>query len=63
MNKTLITLGIGIWGVIIALNFLLKGYLEYFGLTSEDIMSTLLPLTIIELIAFIITLSGLLKNN
>jgi F0F1-type ATP synthase membrane subunit a len=63
MNKTLITLGIGIWGVIIALNFLLKGYLEYFGLTSEDIMSTLLPLTIIELIAFIITLIGLLKNN
>jgi len=63
MNKTLITLGIGIWGVIIALNFILKGYLEYFGLTSEDIMSTLLPLTIIELIAFIITLSGLLKDN
>ncbi len=63
MNKTLITLGIGIWAVIIALNFLLKGYLEYFGLTSEDIMSTLLPLTIIELIAFIITLIGLLKKN
>jgi F0F1-type ATP synthase membrane subunit a len=63
MNKTLITLGIGIWGVIIALNFILKGYLEYFGLTSEDIMSTLLPLTIIDLIAFIITLSGLLKDN
>jgi len=63
MNKTLITLGIGIWAVIIALNFLLKGYLEYFGLNSEDIMSTLLPLTIIELIAFIITLSGLLKDN
>ena len=63
MNKTLITLGIGIWGVIIALNFILKGYLEYFGLPSEDIMSTLLPLTIIELIAFIITLSGLLKDN
>ncbi len=63
MNKTLITLGIGIWGVIIALNFILKGYLEYFGLTSEDIMSTLLPLTIIELIAFIITVIGILKNN
>ncbi len=63
MNKTLITLGIGIWGVIIALNFILKGYLEYFGLTSEDIMSTLLPLTIIELIAFIITVFGLLKDN
>jgi F0F1-type ATP synthase membrane subunit a len=63
MNKTLITLGIGIWAVIIALNFLLKGYLEYFGLNSEDIMSTLLPLTIIELIAFIITLFGLLKDN
>jgi len=63
MNKTLITLGIGIWGVIIALNLTFKGYLEYFGLTSEDIMSTLLPLTIIELIAFIITLYGLLKDN
>ncbi|MCJ7571579.1 MAG: hypothetical protein MUO82_06860 [Candidatus Thermoplasmatota archaeon] len=63
MNKTLITLGVGIWGVIIALNFLLKGYLEYFGLNSKDIMSTLLPLTIIELIAFIITIFGLLKDN
>lgn len=62
MNKTLITLGIGIWAVIIVLNFILKGYLEYFGLNSEDIMSTLLPLTIIELVAFIITLVGLLKK-
>ena len=63
MNKTLITLGVGIWGVIIALNFILKGYLQSFGLSSEDIMSTLLPLTIIELIAFIITIFGLLKDN
>lgn len=62
MNKTLITLGVGIWGVIIALNLILKGYLESFGLNSNNIMSTLLPLTIIELIAFIITVIGLLKD-
>ncbi len=62
MNKTLITLGVGIWGVIIALNFILKGYLESFGLNCESIMSTLLPLTIIELIAFVITLIGVLKD-
>jgi hypothetical protein len=62
MNKTLITLGVGIWGVIIALNLILKGYLESFGLNSENIMSTLVPLTIIELIAFIITVIGLLKD-
>lgn len=63
MNKTLITLGVGVWGVIIALNFILKGYLEFFGLNSDDILSILLPLTAIELIAFIITLFGLLKKN
>jgi hypothetical protein len=62
MNKTLITLGVGIWGVIIALNFILTGYLRSFGLNSEDIMSTLLPLTIIELVAFIVTVIGLLKD-
>jgi hypothetical protein len=62
MNKTLITLGVGIWGVIIALNLILTGYLQSFGLSSDEIMSTLLPLTIIELIAFIVTVVGLLKN-
>ena len=63
MNKTLITLGVGIWGVILFLNFILKGYLEYFGLNCVSIMSTLFPLLVIEIIAFIITVVGLLKNN
>lgn len=63
MNKTLITLGVGIWGVIIALNYVLTNYLQYFGLNCENIMQTLFPLTIIEFIAFIITVIGLMKNN
>ena len=63
MNKTLITLGAGIWGVILFLNFILTNYLQYFGLKCESIIATLFPLTIIEIIAFIITVIGLLKNN
>lgn len=63
MNKTLITLGAGIWGVILFLNFILTNYLQNFGLKCENIMSTLFPLTIIEIIAFIITAVGILKNN
>jgi len=62
MNKTLITLGVGIWCVILALNFILASYLECFGLNCESIMSILYPLTIIEIIAFVITVIGLLKK-
>lgn len=63
MNKTLTTLGVGIWGVIIALNFILQSSLRALGLNCEQINDTLLPLLIIELIAFILTVVGLLKNN
>jgi hypothetical protein len=63
MNKTLTTLGVGIWGVIIFLNFILKASLQSLGLSSEQISSTLIPLSIIEIVAFIITVIGLFKNN
>jgi len=63
MNKTLTTLGVGIWGVIIFLNFILKASLQSLGLSSEQISSILIPLSIIEIVAFIITVIGLFKNN
>jgi len=63
MNKTLTTLGVGIWGVIIFLNFILKASLQSLGLSSEQISATLIPLSIIEIVAFIITVIGLFKNN
>ena len=63
MNKTLTTLGVGIWGIIIFLNFILKASLQSLGLSCDQILSTLFPLTIIEIVAFIITVIGLFKNN
>ncbi len=63
MNKTLTTLGVGIWGIIIFLNFILKTSLQSLGLSCDQILTTLLPLTIIEIVAFIITVIGLFKNN
>jgi len=62
MNKTLIALGVGIWGVMLFLSFILQASLNSLGLTSEQIMSTLLPLTIIEIVAFFITVAGILKD-
>jgi len=43
MNKTLITLGIGIWGIMLILNFILRGSLVT-ELTCDEIAATLLPL-------------------
>jgi len=54
---------VGIWGVIIFLNFILKASLQSLGLSSEQISSILIPLSIIEIVAFIITVIGLFKNN
>jgi len=61
MNKTLVTLGVGIWGIMLILNFILSSSLGF--LTCEKRMEILLPLTIIEIVAFIITLVGIFKND
>jgi hypothetical protein len=62
MNKTLITLGIGIWGIMLILNFILRGSLGS-QLSCDEIAATLLPLTIIEIFAFILAIVGLFKNG
>ena len=53
MNKTLIVLGAGIWGVLILLRFVLT--------TAES--NTLMLLNIIEIVAFVITIVGIVKQN
>ncbi len=53
MNKTLIVLGAGIWGVMLLLRFVLPTDLG----TSPIFM-----LNIIEIVAFIITVAGIVKN-
>jgi hypothetical protein len=53
MNKTLIVLGAGIWAVLILLRFVPLG----------DESSTLLLLNILELVAFAITIVGIVKRN
>lgn len=53
MDKTLIVLGAGIWGVMIILRF--------FPFSAED--STILLFNIIEIVAFVITVVGILKRG
>ena len=53
MNKTLIVLGAGIWGVLILLRFVL--------MTSET--NTMTLLNILEIVAFIITIVGIIKRD
>jgi hypothetical protein len=53
MNKTLIVLGAGIWGVLILLRFVLSN--------SES--NTLMLLNIIEIVAFVITIVGIVKRD
>ena len=53
MNKTLIVLGAGIWGVLILLRFVLPG----------DESMTLMLLNLLEIVAFVITLIGILKRD
>jgi hypothetical protein len=62
MNKTLIALGVGIWCIVLILNFVFRGQLGGLGLNCDQIMSTLLPLTVIEIVAFIITVVGIFKD-
>jgi len=53
MNKTLVVLGAGIWGVIILLRFV--------PLDAES--NALLLLNILEIVAFIITVVGIVKRD
>lgn len=63
MNKILITLGVGIWGVTLILGFILSISLSSMNLTNDQIQTNLIPLTIIEIIAFIIALLGILRRD
>jgi len=62
MNKTLISVAIAIWGIMLILSFILQASLNSLNLSCEQIMSTLFPLTIIEIIAFVIAIVGVIKN-
>lgn len=62
MNKTLVTLGVGIWGVMLILSFIFRASLG--GILSCDALNiNLLPLTVIEIVAFIIAIVGILKSD
>ena len=54
MNKTLIVLGAGIWGVMLLLRFVIP--------TDPD-SNTITLLNIIEIVAFIITVAGIVKRD
>lgn len=57
MNKTLIVLGAGIWGVMILLRFIVPTDVGF----SKDVFITVL--NGIEIVAFIITIAGILKRD
>ncbi len=63
MNKTLIAVGVGIWGVMLILNFILRGSLGSLGLNCDEQIATLFPLTLVEIIAFIITMVGIFRRD
>ena len=54
MNKTLIVLGAGIWGVMLLLRFVIS---------MDPGSNTVLLLNIIEIVAFIITVAGIVKRD
>lgn len=54
MNKTLIVLGVGIWGVMLLLRFVLP---------TDIGANANLFLNIIEIAAFIITVVGIVKRD
>lgn len=62
-NKTLVALGVGIWGVMLLLRFIFTSSLGNLKLNATQINDTLFPLTIIEIVAFIIALIGILKSD
>jgi len=57
MNKTLIVLGVGIWCVMLILRFVIP--------TSAEINTdtTTLMLNLIEIVAFVITVVGVVKRD
>jgi hypothetical protein len=61
MNKTLIAVGVGIWGVMLILNFILSSSLGF--LDCQKRMDILFPLTLIEIIAFVITMVGIFRRE
>jgi hypothetical protein len=63
MNKTLIALGVGIWGIMLLLRFIFTNSLGGVHLNATQINDILFPLTIIEIIAFIIALIGIFKSD
>jgi hypothetical protein len=56
MNKTLIVLGTGIWIVMLLLRFVIPA-------DGGSASTTILLLNIIEIVACIITVVGILKND
>jgi hypothetical protein len=54
MNKTLIVLGAGIWGVMLLLRFVLP---------TDIGANPMLFLNIIEIVAFVITVAGIVKGD
>jgi len=63
MNRTLIALGVGIWGIMLLLRFVFTSSLGSVNLNASQINDILFPLTIIEIVAFIIALVGILKSD
>lgn len=63
MNKTLIALGVGIWGIMLLLRFIFSSSLGSVNLNATQINDILFPLTIIEIVAFVIALVGILKRD
>ena len=63
MNKTLIKIGVGIWGLMLFLSFIIGWILAIIGSSSEQITLAVFPLGIIEIIAFIIVVYGLFKKD
>jgi hypothetical protein len=56
MNKTLIVLGAGIWGVMLLLRFVIST-------DANSSSTTSMLLIIIEIVAFIITVVGIAKRD
>jgi hypothetical protein len=56
MNKTLIVLGVGIWGVMLLLRFVIDP-------KATNSTTALQFLFIIEIVAFIITVIGIIKRD
>jgi hypothetical protein len=57
MNKTLIVLGTGIWGVMLLLRFVLSPDTSNLGAFTNPL------LIIIEIVAFIIVVVGIIKRD